>query len=151
MNLKQGPSDYDLSLLRKQDEAKVKLAKMRSKLAGRSQFDTQREDKRRAATRAGRFSWSWKIGLALALAAMNGGYFMLRGETVAAILEKRGPGLVEPAPDLDKNRQALYWTYALYDFDRLKSTFGVPNMAIVDAAMARSRLQELMPEIDART
>lgn len=151
MDKKQGHSDFDLSLLRKQDDRQIKLAKMRSKLAGRSQFETMAQEKRLAARRAGRLSWSWKIGLALALASLNGGYFLMRTETVSAILEKRAPVLAQPAPDLDKNRQALYWTYALYDFDRLKTTFGVPKMAIVDATQASTRLRELIPEIDART
>jgi hypothetical protein len=76
---------------------------------------------------------------------------MSRQESKVRLVAQSIPTLSEPAAYLDPNRQALYWAYALYDNDKLTSEFGVPPRTIVDFGMARAKLLELMPKLDAKT
>jgi len=59
--------------------------------------------------------------------------------------------LSPPALALDVNRQLLYWTFALYDMDRLRKEFTLPKMLIVDSRIAKAHITELMPKADTKT
>lgn len=151
MNKKSTPDQYNLSLIQVPKERDILLAKMRGKLAGRSQFETRAREKSVMASRAGKVSWAWKIALVAVLIIGNGAYFLTRENSTVHLLVKRAPTLAHPPADLDLNKQALYWTYALYDFDRFKSTFGATKNVIVDGKLASERLAALLPGVDART
>lgn len=151
------PDDFEFSLIQKADQRAFQLDKMRSKLAGH-QLGLKRVPKPRQVFLPAAFtkpipmdvasSWAWKIMLALSLILGNGAYFFFRHEEKARLAIKRMPMLHVPKAALDPNRQALYWTYALYDYDKLVREFGVPRSAIVDFGFAHARLTELLPKID---
>lgn len=151
MEKKPVPGSYDLSLIKVPKERDILLAKMRGKLAGQSRFESLAREKAIHAARVRKLGWAWKIALAAALVAGNCAYFLTRENSAIRLLVKRAPTLAHPPAALDLNKQALYWTYALYDFDRLKATFGVPRNAIVDGHFASERLSALLPDVDART
>ena len=151
------PDDFEFSLIQKADQRAFQLDKMRSKLAGH-QLGLKRAPKPKQVFLAAAFtkpipmdvasSWAWKIMLALSLILGNGAYFLFRHEEKVRLAIKRMPMLHVPKAALDPNRQALYWTYALYDYDRLVSEFGALPSAIVDFGFAKARLAELLPKLD---
>jgi hypothetical protein len=89
--------------------------------------------------------------MAAALLGGNAAWLTLRQEAKVRQAAKTIPTLSAPVAALDPNRQAMYWTYALYDYDKLTSEFGVPAHTAVDFGQARARLLELLPKVDAPT
>jgi hypothetical protein len=144
-------NDFNLSLIRQQEQRQAVLEKMRGKLAGRSQDAAQAVERKRASARGNIPAWGWKIALAVAL--MAGAMAMKPGKTRKAAIAPAKTALVlaGPSAKMGLNDQALYWTYALYDFDRLKVSYGIPKNAIVDAGLAAEKLRALRPKVDAKT
>lgn len=129
------------------------LERMRGKLAGRSQDLAVREVQLRKISRRKALSWGWRIALAAAFLCANAAVIGMTGGSKAEarpVKEKRAPALPTPK-NLGINDQALYWTYALYDFGRLKARFGAADKAVVDATQAKARLLELLPNVNAKT
>jgi hypothetical protein len=149
--------DFNLGLIQKADERQLQLAKMRAKLASQS-LGLRMPPKPRQRLLEAAFtmpipmgaasSWAWKIMLALSLIIGNGAYFFFSHEEKARLAVKRLPALRAPRPAMDVNMQALYWTYALYDFNKLVATFGMPSQSMVNTDIARAKLAELLPKTD---
>ena len=89
--------------------------------------------------------------LALSLVLGNGAYLFFSHEEKARLAVRRMAMLHVPTAALDPDRQALYWAYALYDYDKLVHEFGVPRAAIVDFGFASTRLNDLLPRISPST
>ncbi|MDB5051488.1 MAG: hypothetical protein JWO30_4559 [Fibrobacteres bacterium] len=146
------PRDYrGLSLIQVRDDREAMLLKMRSKLAGAAEPPTLRPEKRRVAMRKPGFPWRWGFYAAALLGLCNYAYFDSGSENSVPVKEKRAKTLPLPPAKLSANDQALYWSYALYDFERLKEKFGVPKATIVDSRLAAEKLQALLPKVDAMT
>lgn len=144
------PKPYDHSLLAATDARRAMLEKMRGKLAAPSQASLAMAEKRRKAERGKVIGLGFRILLILSFLGANAVIFGFREEIAGVVKVRRAPTVGNPK-SLGLNDQALYWTYALYDFDRLKASYGAPANAVVDAAMARRKLEELMPKVDERT
>lgn len=128
------------------------LERMRGKLAGRSQDLVAREAARRRMVRRKTLAWGWRISLAVLF--LGGNAFLIGlpdGEAPLQEAKVKAAPAVDLPKNLGVNDQALYWTYALYDFGRLKSRFGARENAVVDAGLAKARLRELLPKVDRRT
>jgi hypothetical protein len=151
MNPKPNLNAYGMPLVQGADAARqATLERMRGKLAGQSQDILLRERKRISARRGKAFGWAWRIALCAAFLGANASLIDFKREAPAAKAAKRAPAVERPK-GLSANEEALYWTYALYDFDRLRSRFGAPGNAVVDARVAKSRLAELLPKADRET
>jgi hypothetical protein len=151
MQPRRDPRQFDLSLLARDPGREAMLEKMRGKLASPSRAVLAREEKARKAVRMSRFSWGWRIGLVVLFLTANAALVGFKDEIKVAIKKQRtAPRLVEPKA-LSVNDQALYWAYALYDFNRLKATFGAPDHAVIDAAAAKRNLEAVLPKVDAHT
>lgn len=153
MTPKPNPHDPRVSLLAADAAAKqAMLERMRGKLAGRSRDAADRSEGARKRARKGALAWGWRLGLAALFLAANA--FVVTGFKddirQAAAKARKAPEVRHPK-SLAPNEQALYWAYALYDFDKLKQRFGAPDHAVVDAAEARRQLALLLPKVDART
>src|SRR4051812_1820779 len=114
-----------LSLLQANPSREVMLEKMRNKLASKPSTaqihsDLKREKRRSAAT-----TWTVRALILLALAAVNY-LFLGNGDLLASKLRKPSvPRLPAPALALSADDQALYYAYALYDYQRLEERFKV--------------------------
>jgi hypothetical protein len=154
------PEDDGFSLIQHHGDRALQLEKMRAKLASQSL------GLRLPAKPRQRFipdvltqpislgeaqSWAGRLLIALSLVAGNGAYLYLRHETKVRQAARHVPKLPVPSAKLPPERQALYWAYALYDFDRLTAEFGVPKGTVVDFAAARAGLTALLPRVDAPT
>ena len=144
------PRDFSHGLLAAPDARQAMLEKMRGKLAAPSQASLALAEKRKRASRGEAYAWAFRIALVLVFIAGNVALFGFREEITTVVKVRRAPSVANPK-SLPLNDQALYWTYALYDFDRLRSRFGAPANAVVDAASAKRNLDELMPKVDEKT
>ena len=82
---------------------------------------------------------------------LNVAYFSLKNQDRPPIKEKRIPTLKVPSQALSLEDQALYWTYALYDFDMLRKKYGVSKTTAVRTDVAKAKLNELLPKVDTYT
>lgn len=141
----------DLSLMQQVDPRAATLARMRGKLAAPSQASLRAEARREAGRRRAALGWGWKLAIAAALIATNVAWFGGGSDLLARARTRHAPALPPPAAALSLDDQALFWAYALYDFDKLREKFGVPAAAVIDANEARRRLAALLPKVDAGT
>ncbi len=146
-------SPAELALLQRQDPKAFLLAKSHAKLTRPSQAPSLllAHEKKLKVKRTSLKPFLMPVLGTVALAL--GVWLWPTNENAAlapAAASKVTP-LSEPAVELSPNQQALYWTYALYDFDRLKEDFRVPAHTIVDHTHASAALQALMPSIDRPT
>lgn len=145
------PKDFNHSLIPGEAAARqAMLERMRGKLAAPSGASIAREERRRRAAGGKAWAWGWRIALVAAFLGANA-FILGSGDDIAAVAKVRRAPSVQPPRSLAPNDQALYWTYALYDFDRLKARYGAPANAVIDASEARRRLAELLPKVDERT
>ena len=140
-----------MSLIQVHDGRQLMLEKMRGKLAGASQFQTESIERRRVTARKSMLGWSWRIGILAVIAAGNIMWMSSRTEMKRMVAPKHAPTLAPPAAALNANEQALYWAYALYDFDKLCSKFNVPKGVVIDSRIAAANLRGLFPKADAQT
>lgn len=151
MHLGQPSKNYGPSLLQKRATQEALLVKMRTRLAGGSEFETQLNARRRILVHKQTFNWTSRAGIALILILVNLAYlgYQVDSKTKAAV--PHAEILKAPSPDLSNEKQALYWAYALYDFALLKKNFDPHGAVVIDARVARTKLMELLPKVDART
>lgn len=146
-----GSKDFDFSLLQRDPQREIMLNKMREKLAGNPGVVAEREQWKRKARRQWLVSMGWRGGLAALLIAAN----VLLFEQKDVLLSKLGyqgvPSLPAPKAALSVDDQALYWTYALYDYRKFKERFGVNGYFAVNQPDARKRLLDLMPRVGVET
>jgi hypothetical protein len=140
-----------LSLIQQNDGREMMLSKMREKLAGSSMAHLQTVERRRVARQKTAFSWGWKIAIAAAIGLVNVAWMSSGSDAPVKTIAKHARKLPAPAASLDPNLQALYWACALYDYGQLKSRFGVADGVIINANLAKQRLEEMLPEIDPGT
>lgn len=57
--------------------------------------------------------------------------------------------LANPTEAMTVDQRALYWAYALYDWQRLVKTFGIPPNAMINNSKAEMELNRLMPQTSA--
>ena len=142
---------YDLSLLQKDPSREALLNKMREKLAGTS-VDLQQKQQRLKQVRDRRSrAWIWKFSLAALLIAANVLFYTQKERLIGRLGFEGVPALPRPKASLSPDTQALYWAYALYDFGKLQSRFGVANHFAINAVAARKALQELHPRVSMAT
>jgi hypothetical protein len=153
MNKNQNPKNPQpgLSLIQVRDDKEAMLSKMRGKLAGASEVQVQAAERRRARARSSVLSWGWKIALSVTFVTGNVIWWTTRPEGSIIAPRKHATVLPSPAENLSLNEKALYWAYALYDFDQLKARYGVGKETIVDARVAAANLKSLLPKVDAKT
>lgn len=142
---------YDLSLLQKNPSREVLLNKMREKLAGSSMDLQEKEQRLKQVRKRLNRAWIWKFSVAALLIAANVLLYTQKERIIVTLGFEGVPALPGPKASLDPDDQALYWTYALYDFDRLQSTFGVTDRYAINAVAARKALQELLPQVGMST
>jgi hypothetical protein len=142
--------DTGLTLMQRNPPREVLLEKMRGKLAttpGATHVETERKrEVRRRATA----SWTVRAIALMALAALN--YFIIENrEAISAKLNKPSV-LVLPAPleSYTPDQQALYYVYALYDYPKLKESFGVSGFYAVNQTEAKKRIMDLLPQVSNR-
>ena len=145
------PNHFDLSLIQQREQRQAIVQKMRGKLAGPSQAGIQAMERKRKAAHKSAFDWGWRLALAALFIGGNAYYFSGKSPISRSASRTASLTLPEPSPKLDVNNKALYWAFALYDFDRLKASYGVPKNAIIDAGMAAENLRVLLPKVDSRT
>ena len=146
-------SEFNLSLIQQREQKRAIVEKMRGKLAGHPQAGLRVEGKKRASAHKSALALGWKLALGAVLLACAVVWYP-RGKTpapIAASLKPSARTLPGPSEKFGIDEQALYWTYALYDFDRLKVSYGVPGHSLIDAGLAAERLRALMPKVNART
>lgn len=143
--------DTGLSLLQNNPARELMLEKMRSKLATTPPAALvaaeHKKDVRQKATK----TWTVRaIGL-IALVAVN--YLVIGNRDIiqAKIGKRAVPVLPAPSENLSTDEQALYYVYALYDYPRLKETYGIQAFLAVDANEARKQLDELLPSVSPQT
>lgn len=144
-------NEFDISLIQQQAQRQLMVAKMRGKLAGHSQSFLHAKERQAYATRKRAYVLGWRLALLGAFLLGNFYYIASRPDAPLKETAKSAPRLSAPPATMDVNDQAMYWTLALYDFDRLKTRFGVAAGTIVDAGAAKRKLNELLPKVDART
>jgi hypothetical protein len=145
------PNEFNISLVQQRDQRQLMVERMRGKLAGHSQSFIQAKERQAYATRKRAFVLGWRVALVGVFLLGNFYYIASRPEAPAKEAAKKAPRLPAPAATMNENDQAMYWTLALYDFDQLKSRFGVRAGTIVDAGAAKRKLKDLLPKVDART
>lgn len=140
-----------MSLIQTHPAKEAMLAKMREKLASNPAPGTVREKHGRSRRRKLAATWSFRIGLVLLVIGTN---YLLIGHK-EAIIARLGleavPSLPKPVATLGTDEQALYWTYALYDFNKFRATFGVDGHFAINQAEARRKLEELLPDVSTAT
>jgi hypothetical protein len=151
MAIKANTNSKDFSLIQNQDAQRMLLNKMRSKLAAGSIFEIQANEKRKLATQKSIFRWSSLIGLLAIVFLGNLAYLAYKHDSKSRVIIHKAQVLAVPNATLSNELQALYWTYALYDFDLLKTRFNVPASVIINATVAESKLKVLLPKLDAQT
>ncbi|MDB5102362.1 MAG: hypothetical protein JWP91_51 [Fibrobacteres bacterium] len=144
-------NEYDISLVQQRENRQAMVEKMRGKLAAPSQAGLRVVEGKRRAARKSAFNKGWKVVLAGLFLCGNYMVFSGRAPIAAKSRSEVSPLLPEPSAKLDANNQALYWTFALYDYDRLKASYPVPENAIINAGLAAQNLRTLLPKVDART
>ncbi len=151
MHLGQPSKNYGPSLLQKQATQQALLVKMRTRLAGGSEFETQLNARRKILAHKQTFNWTSRAGIALILILVNLAYLGYHGDTKTKVVAPHAEMLKTPSSDLSNESQALYWAYALYDFALLKKNFDPHGAVVIDAKVAKTKLMELLPKVDART
>jgi hypothetical protein len=164
MKKKPEPSNEGLSLIQSNEDRQVRIEKIRVKpvmqpmplplpdVEPLSEDDPGFRMPPKQVHRTRAPAWLWKAALGIALIGANAAYLALRhAHPAPKAVEKRVPPLPGPAAALSVNEQALYWTYALFDFDMLRKQYGVPQGSVVDAAIATRNLKELLPKVDVPT
>lgn len=131
------------------------LERMRGKLAAGSPTapPVLSEGRRRVIRRNNLawFAWGWRMALVALFLGANAYLVFNHEPEIAARAKVRKAPAVKMPETLSENDQALYWTYALYDFDRLVTTYGAPKGAVVAAPVAKAHLARLLPKVDKRT
>lgn|GEM_PF-6077247 len=130
------------------------LEKMRSKLAtSRPQNEVMQ-----ATAQIQRRKTLASIGGYLGLGGIILGLCFLIG--LATYLEKAPPEIhtekkirTLPAPSQEKSldEQALYWAYALYDWNKFVATYDLPREALVDSRKALQELNRILPQTSGKT
>lgn len=144
--------EYELSLLQKDPAREAVLSKMRGKLAGFAPPPAVAAPRHRASLpKAVVGKWALRIMMVALIAAVN----WLLIDRKDALLAKMGyegvPALPKPSGGLTLDERALYYAYALYDISKFRQRFGLTGFYAIDQAIARKKLEDLLPLVSAAT
>lgn len=141
--------EYELSLLQREPSREKILDKMRGKLATFSPSDIQAGPSARIRRDRRKQAWTWAIRISLVgmIAAVNWLLIDRKDQILATMGYEGVPALPRPAGNLSTDERALYYTYALYDYEKFKTRFGISGYFAVDQATARKRLDDLLPSV----
>lgn len=137
--------EADLSLLQTADPRKQMVQKMRRKMAGGSEEEVKKVGRRKVRARKRFTVFLWQAGLVGALVGVNIVAFERKDYLLGHLGVGGLPRLAPPEKSLGPDEKALYYTYALFDFDKLQQRFAVPADIVIDGNAAKSALKELMP------
>ncbi len=139
------------SRLAKSDQ-RVVLETMRKRLAGSSQVAAQQQLARKARTQRSRSAMVGQGALALLVLACNGWLAYENRHDISRFIQQHAlPLLAPPSASLGPDAEALYWTYALYDFPKLQELYSVESALAIDHNRASRRLKELLPKVQQST
>lgn len=142
--------DTGLSLLQTNPSRELLLEKMRSKLATTPAAAVVETTRKREVRRRNGKSWVVR-GLILAgIVAVNYLAIGQKDAIQAKISRKAVASLPVPGDNLTTDEMALYYTYALYDYPKLKTTFHINGFVAVDQADAKRQLEDLLPDVSAK-
>ncbi len=146
-------SGYQMNIMAHPNARMTDLAKMRSKLASAKPavlVEQQRTQRRRMQLTLGGLAYFFS-GAAILVLAFLLSWAALAGKTSQVLQTKKTvQTLIPPGDARSIDDQTLYWTYALYDFQRLVDTYGVPANALVDGHQAAGELERLFPQASAK-
>lgn len=140
-----------ISLLQNNPPRELLLQKMRSKLASTPSTVQVETLRKREVRRSATATWTVRALVVIGLGAIN---YLLIGnrDVIAAKLHAPAvPRLPALAESYSPDERALYYTYALYDYPKLKERFGVTGFLAVDQGEARRHLEELLPVVTPKT
>jgi hypothetical protein len=143
-------NDFDHSLLQRDPGREAMLCKMRGTLAGTA-APSPHEVRRRGQARGEKWTWVVRIGAALGLVAINFLVLEKKDVLLASMGYEGVPSLPKPGSSLSQDEQALYYTYALYYYGKLRENFKIDGFYAIDQASARAKLDELMPKVSSAT
>ncbi len=128
------------------------LKQMRAKLAQGSNIEFKEFRHQSLRKRNYRAYWVGALSAFSCLVLMNTASISQRAIEFSRPLLHRGPiTLSVPTSGMDINQQALYWTYALYDFDKLVEVYHVSTQSMVNTNLARTNLRNLLQKVDPST
>jgi hypothetical protein len=139
--------EQDFSLLQKSPDRDVLFEKMREALILGMLHDDKTEVRKREVRSRGNGSWWIRIALAFALLVAGLALIVNKEQILSRFGYESVPSLPAPRAALGKDDQALYWTYALYDIDKLRKRFGVQGYYAIDEFKARNSLSDLVPDV----
>lgn len=145
------PKEFDLNLIQRDPAREAMLGKMRSKLATFTPAAAPAARPRGPGRRGAALRWGVRVALLGAVVACNWLAFDQKDVIVRKMAKKAVPSLAAPSPTLSADAQALYWTYALYDIAKFRQAHPVAGYPAIDQAVARKRIEELLPEVSSAT
>lgn len=134
------------ALFQTSDAQQLLLSKMRARLAGGSEVDVIIQTRQKIKVHKNAFGWFTKAGIAAIVFLGNLVYLEQSNSSTKVEQEKRAPKLESPTQSLSLDDQALFWTYALYDFQLLKTKFNVKQNVVINGHQAHSQLETLLPK-----
>ncbi len=151
MNTRPSPTIPTAPILGTPDPKQVLLQRMKDKLAGSSEKELLLQKKREALGTQMAWSRWWRmVGIAM-MVGLTWAVYHYRD----ALANNSRPApkhipIIQVDATLGHDEKLLYWTYALYDFDRLKAEYGVSKMSVIDTKTARTNIRELLPRAGKR-
>jgi hypothetical protein len=124
---------------------------MRSKLATTPSIAVEKAAQRKEIRRKGLVSWGWRAAIAVAFIAANVFFFREKDTLITRMGLESVPSLPAPDERLSVDDQALYWTYALYDFRKFEERFGTKGYYAINPNAARKHLEGLLPSVSPAT
>jgi hypothetical protein len=139
------------SLLQNNPARDALLEKMRDKLARNIPIAQIRETERQKMKQKATANWTLRIMIGMLFLGANFFFFGKKETLMAHIGYQAVPPLPKPNRALSIDEQALYWTYALYDFKKLKGQFGIEGLVAIDQNSAKQKLETLLPMVSKPT
>jgi hypothetical protein len=127
------------------------LEKMRSKLATTPAAAVADQSRKREVRKRDTGTWFVRALMLLGFIAVNYSLIGHKDAIAAKIGMRAVASLPSPEAAYGKDEQALYYTYALYDWSRFKEKYGTQGSVAVDQADARKRLEALLPDLQPQT
>lgn len=139
--------DYGSNLIQSNPTREALLEKMRDKLARNVPMAKVREVQKKDVRKKTAGKWSLRIVVCLLVVAVNFLYFGKKETILAHLGYQSVPSLPRPNSSLTIDEQALYWTYALYDIQKLRSHFDISGYYAINQVGAKRNLEDLLPKV----
>lgn len=138
-------------LFQSSDAQQAMIAKMRTRLAGGSEMDVVIQNHKKQRAQKNLFGWFFKGGIVAIVILINMVYLEQKGNAPLMESVKRVPKLEMPKQNLSLDERALFWTYALYDYQSLQTQFKIKQNVVINAHQAQVELENLLPKISSNT